>query len=130
MVVALVVGAVLVNLPLVHGAASGVDDLAPVLVVTLVADAGLVVAALLLWRYGGRSDLEAIALEDVGRCPPGALLEQVAGEEYLVRGEVLDRSEDRIVLDLGSRTVAVRLDGPANPVGYQQSAQVRVRLLT
>ena len=47
----------------------------------------------------------------------------------LVRGEVQDLADGEVLLDLGNRTVRVLLDGHANPVGYQQPAQVRARLL-
>lgn len=108
-----------------------VESRAP-LVATLFADAVLLVVVLLLWQYGGRrrTELHAVALEDVRRCPPDASLERLDGEVYLIRGEVLDRAEDRMVLDLGNRTVVVQLDGHANPVGYQQPAQVRARMVT
>jgi hypothetical protein len=52
-VVALALAAFLVNLPLVHGTLTG-QAVGPVVVVTLIADAAIVTAALLLWRLGGR----------------------------------------------------------------------------
>jgi hypothetical protein len=109
----------------------GAVDSSFTLVATLVADAVLLLLILLLWRRGGlrRGPLRAVALEDVQRCPPGMLLEQLQDEEYLIRGDVLERDRDRVVLDLGDRSVEVRLDGHENPVGYQQSAQVRARLI-
>lgn len=131
-VVVLLLLAALVNLPLIHATLTGAhvqsDD---VLIVTVVVDAFLVVIALLLWRYGGRVHprLRAIALEDVERCAPGSVLEQVDGETYLVRGEVTGIEEGRLVLAVGDRSVLVYLDGHRNPVGYQQPAQVRARLL-
>lgn len=101
------------------------------LVVTLLADLVLLLIALLLWRYGGRGrpNLRAVALEDVGRCAPGTLLERLQGEDYLVRGEVLELGDGEVVLDVGNRSVVVLLDGHANPVGHQQPAEVRVRLI-
>lgn len=101
------------------------------LVVTLVADAFLLVLVLLLWRYRGRRrpTLKAVAMGDVERCPPGVLLERISGELYLIRGEVAEIHEGRIVLDLGGRSVVVILDGHQNPVGYQQPAQVRARMV-
>jgi hypothetical protein len=44
-----------------------------------------------------------------------------------VSGEVLERDDHEVVLDLGDRLVRVVLDGHANPIGHQQPAQVRVR---
>lgn len=101
------------------------------LVATAVADVVLLLLALLMWRFGGRlrSNLRAVALGDVERCPPETLLERLQAEDYLVRGEVLEVEPDRVVLDLGNRTIEVLLDGHRNPVGHQQAAQVRARMI-
>jgi len=123
---------VLADDPSAYRAEGAVTSRVP-LVVTLVADLLLLVVVLLLVRYGGRTRaraaLQAVALGDVERCAPGPLLERIGGEDYLVRGEVQDLADGELVLDLGNRTVRVLLDGHANPVGYQQPAQVRARLL-
>ncbi|MGB0100405.1 MAG: hypothetical protein WBP61_09010 [Nocardioides sp.] len=102
------------------------------LVATLLADAVLLVILALLWRFGGRrrSDLRAVALGDVRRCVPETSMERIDGEDYRIRGDVLEIAEGRVVLDLGNRTVDVLLDGHHNPVGHQQAAEVHVRLLT
>ena len=63
------------------------------------------------------------------RCPPGEVLEQIEGTLYLVRGEVVRIEDGEIVLDAGEQDVVVILDGHRNPVGYQQPAQVRGRVL-
>lgn len=98
------------------------------LVLTLLVDLLLLLVALLLWRVGrGRGPLRLLAIEDVRRGPPGAELNQVAPETYLVRGEVAEIAADRIVLDLDGRSVEVLLNGYANPVGHQQPAQVHAR---
>ncbi|GAA1125821.1 hypothetical protein [Nocardioides aquiterrae] len=101
------------------------------LVMTLVADAILLLVALLLWRSGGRMRprLRAVALEDVERCAPETLLDRIGGEDYLIRGEVLEIGEGSVTLDLGNRAVVVLLDGHQNSVGHQQPAQVRARLI-
>ena len=101
------------------------------LVATLVADVVLFLLFLLVWRSSGRlrGQLRAVALEDIERGAPEVLLERLRGEEYLIRGDVLELEPGQVVLDLGNRTVLVLLDGHANPVGYQQTAQVRARLL-
>ena len=116
--------------PSEYRAAGSVDSRVP-LVATLVADAVLLLIALLLWRYGGRmrGRLRAVALEDVRRCAPETLLERIGGEDYLVRGEVLELGIDQVVIDLGNRVIVVLLDGHRNPVGYQQPAEVRARLI-
>lgn len=98
-------------------------------VLTLLVDLVLLTVALLLWRFGGgRAPLRLLAMEDLRRGPPGAELNQVAPETYLVRGEVTEIEADRVVLDLDGRSVEVLLNGYANPVGYQQPAQVHARL--
>jgi hypothetical protein len=105
-----------------------------VLVLALVADALLLVALLLLWRFRGRmgplrTELRAVALGDVVRCRPGVLFDRIGGEEFLIQGEVVELEPGTMVLDLGDRRVVVALDGHANPVGYQQPAQVRARMI-
>ena len=84
-------------------------------------------------RGNGRDPLgihiRAVALGDVERCAPQSLLERIGGEDYLVRGEVRDVEDGAVVLDLGDRLVRVVLDGHQNPVGHQQAAQVRARLV-
>ena len=102
------------------------------LIVTGIADLILLLIVLLAWRYSGRRrpvPLRIAAIADVERCPPGGALEQVEGDLYVVRGEVSGIEDDEILLDLGDQDVLVILDGHANPVGYQQPAQVRGWLL-
>jgi len=92
------------------------------LVITLVADAFLVVLVLLLVRFGSRlrQEMVLIATEDLERCPPGSVLDQVDGLRFVVCGEVETIEDDEVVLDLGDRRVRVILDGHHNPAGYQQ----------
>ena len=101
------------------------------LIITLIADAILLAILLLVWR--GRPTrpvpIRIAAIGDVERCPPGAVLEQIEGDLYLVRGEVTGIDGDEIVLDAGERDVLVILDGHRNPVGYQQAAEVRGRIV-
>jgi hypothetical protein len=101
------------------------------LVITLIADAALLTMLLLLWRFRARlrPRLEAVAVADVERCKPGGSLEKTDDGLYLVSGEVSGIKDDEIILELGDRQVRVLLDGHANPVGYQQPARVRVRLV-
>jgi len=101
------------------------------LVITLLADVVLVLAALMLWRLPGRRrpQLRAIAVEDVERCPPGTALDRLEGETFLIRGEVSAIEPGQVVLELGDRSVLVYLDGHLNVVGHQQPAQVRARLV-
>ena len=101
------------------------------LVITLLADLALLVMVALAWRFRGslRPQLRAVATGDVERCKPGSALDKLEGDLYLIRGEVSAIEADEIVLDLGDRSVVVALDGHHNPIGYQQSAQVRGRLI-
>jgi len=122
--------AVLVNLPLANAVGEGGAD-GGVVVGTVVADVVLVVVALLLWRRGGRRrpQLRAIALSDVEHCSPDVALDRIREETYLVRGEVTDVLDDRVVIELGDRSVLVLLDDHRNPVGPGQPAQVTARLI-
>lgn len=100
------------------------------LIGTLVVDALLLVMLLLLWRFRGRGrrEVETVeAIEDVTLARPGASWEDLGDGTVRVSGEVLERDDHEVVLDLGDRFVRVVLDGHANPVGHQQPAQVRVR---
>lgn len=104
-----------------------------VLGLTLFADAVLLAMMVLTWRYAGsfgrrRPDLRMVATDDVQRCRPGADLAQV-GDLWVAKGEVVERSDDTVVLDLGDRRVVVELAGFANPVGYQQPAQAVGRMI-
>jgi hypothetical protein len=92
------------------------------LVITLVADAFLVILVLLLVRFGSRlrQEMVLVATEDLERCPPGSVLDQVDGLQFVVCGEVETIEDDEVVLDLGDRRVRVILDGHHNPAGYQQ----------
>ncbi len=92
------------------------------LVITLVADASLLVLVLLLLRFGSRlrQDMVLVATQDLERCPPGSVLDQVDGLRFVVCGEVEAIEDDEVVLDLGDRRVRVVLDGHHNPAGYQQ----------
>ena len=101
------------------------------LVVTLLADLVLLALVLLMWRFRGglRPSLRAVAVGDVEPCEPGSALDRVEGDLYLIRGQVCEVGPDELVLDLGDRSVHVRLDGHHNPVAHQQPAQVSGRLI-
>jgi hypothetical protein len=92
------------------------------LVITVVADVCLLVLVLLLVRFGSRlrQEMVLVATEDLERCPPGSVLDQVDGLQFVVCGEVEAIEDDEVVLDLGDRRVRVILDGHHNPAGYQQ----------
>lgn len=92
------------------------------LVITLIADAFLLVLVLLLLRFGSglRQEMVLMATEDLERCPPGSVLDQIDGLRFVVCGEVETIEDDAVVLDLGDRRVRVLLAGHHNPAGYQQ----------
>ena len=92
------------------------------LVITVVADVFLLILVLLLVRFGSRlrQEMVLVATEDLERCPPGSVLDQVDGLRFVVCGEVETIEDDEVVLDLGDRRVRVILDGHHNPAGYQQ----------
>jgi hypothetical protein len=101
-------------------------------IITVLADAIILAILLLAWRSRGRArpvPIRIAAIGDVERCPPGAVLEQIEGDLYLVRGEVTGIDGDEIVVDAGERDVLVILDGHQNSVGYQQPAEVRGRIV-
>ncbi|WP_227465752.1 hypothetical protein [Nocardioides dongkuii] len=104
---------------------------ATIWVITLLADLLLVAAALLSWRYGGRRRPRLVlrATTDVAHSRPGAVLEPEPGGVHLVRGEVVEVAPGSLVLEVGDREVLVELDGHANPVGHQATAEVRGRLV-
>ena len=99
--------------------------------ITLIADAIMLAILLLVWRARPSRPvpMRIAAIGDVERCPPGGILEQIEGDLYLVRGDVTGIDGDEIVLDAGERDVLVILDGHHNPVGYQQPAEVRGRIV-
>jgi hypothetical protein len=92
------------------------------LVITVIADLSLLVLVLLVVRFGSRlrHEMVLVATEDLERCPPGSVLDQVDGLRFVVCGEVDEIEDDAVVLDLGDRRVRVILDGHHNPAGYQQ----------
>lgn len=98
---------------------------------TVLIDLVLVGMALLARRYGGSAPepLRIAALGDVERCPPGVVFEELGDGVVLARGEVVGLEDGEVVLDVGDREVVVVLDGHANPVGWQQPAQVRGRIV-
>lgn len=92
------------------------------LLITVVADVFLLVLVLLLLFFGGRlrQEMVLVATEDLERCPPGSVLDQVDALRFVVCGEVETIEDDAVVLDLGDRRVRVLLDGHHNPAGHQQ----------
>lgn len=85
----------------------------------------LLVALFLLVRGRSRPELRMVATADLRRVPPGALLERLHGNDYVVRGDIDQLADDELVLEVGDRRVRVLLDGYVNPAAYQQSVEVR-----
>lgn len=102
-------------------------------VISLLANLVLLSLWVLLWRTrsvgSGQADLHLVAVEDISRCKPGASVERVGSDTYLVSGEIFAITDDAVILDLGDRKVHVTMAGFSNPVGYQQPAQVTGRTL-
>jgi hypothetical protein len=92
------------------------------LIITVVADVFLLLLVLLLLRFGSRlrQEMVLVATEDLERCPPGSVLDQVDRLRFVVCGEIETIEDGEVVLDLGDRRVRVILDGHHNPAGYQQ----------
>lgn len=102
------------------------------LITTLIADVVLLLILVLAWRARGRRrplPLRMSAVEDLVPCEPESLFEQVEDDLYLVRGEVTLVDDGQVWLDLDGQDVIVILDGHHTPVGLQETAQVRGRLL-
>ncbi|WP_127479367.1 DUF3592 domain-containing protein [Nocardioides pantholopis] len=102
-----------------------------VLVVTLLIDAGVLLGALLLWRFRGRMRpvLVLAADADVEPAPAEALLERRAGDCYLVRGRVVETAPGEVLLEVADRRVRVLLGVHTSLVGEQELAQARGRLV-
>lgn len=98
---------------------------------TLFADLILLAVVVLMIRYRRQLSprLRLVALEDVHRCPPGGVLERLDDGTYLACGDITAIEGDELELDVGSQTVRILLDGHANPVGYDQPASVRGRVV-
>lgn len=96
-------------------------------VLTVFADVVLLIALVLMMRRRA-GPMRLVALEDVARARHGGRLERLSPTTYLVVGEVSLVEADAVVLDTGAQSVWIDLSGFANPVGYEQPAQVRCRL--
>jgi len=102
------------------------------LYLALFADFALIMGLLLAIKFSRRPEegLVLLATADVRRCKPGGLVEPEGRDEYVVRGDVIEITEGEIVLHAGAgQEVRVVLGGYANPVGYQQPAEVHGRVL-
>lgn len=101
------------------------------LFLSLLANLVLLSLWVLVWRTrsvgDGHADLHLVAVEDIKRCKPGSSIERVGSDTYLVCGEICAITDDSVVLALGDRKVHVLMGTHANPVGYQQPAQVTGR---
>jgi hypothetical protein len=102
------------------------------LVLTLVADALILVMVVLSWRLGGRirrPTLVGVAVEDVERGEEGSLLDRQGDGTYLINGEVASTGDTSFVLALRDRDVEIHLRDHANPVEVGQRARVRAQLV-
>jgi hypothetical protein len=102
------------------------------LVLTLVADALVLLMVLLSWRLGGRirrPTLVGIAVEDVRDGEDGSLLDKQADGTYLINGEVASTGPSSLVLTLRDRDVEIHLRDHENPVAVGGRACVRAQLV-
>ena len=93
------------------------------LFITLLADLFLVAMIVLMMRFRPRSCASSWCCARP-RTWSGArrarCWTRIAGQRYIVTGDVVEIEDDEMVLDLGDRRVRVLLDGHPNPAGYQQ----------
>jgi len=97
------------------------------LILTLGADAVIVLLILLRWRLGGRIKrpaLVAVALGDVEEGEEGSLLDKQEDGTYVINGEVSEAGSNQLVIALRDRDVTVHLRGYANPVDVGGRAKV------
>ena len=112
------------NRPVEHAGGSAVAW-----IITGVADVVIVLMLGLMFWVRRNLRFEVIAMADVVRCKPPEVLEELGGDMVLVRGEVTEIGDDRIVLTCKGRRVDVDLGAFNNPIGHQQYAEVRGRRL-
>jgi hypothetical protein len=102
------------------------------LILTLVADALVVLMLLVAWRFGGRlrrPPLVGIAVEDVQNGDDGSRLDKLEDGTYLINGEVASTGTSSFVLALRDRDVEVHLRDHENPIAVGERARVRVQLV-
>jgi hypothetical protein len=102
------------------------------LVLTLVADALVLLMILLSWRLGGRirrPTLVGIAVEDVQDGEDGSILDKQPDGTYVINGEVASTGPSSLVLTLRDRDVEIHLRDHENPVAVGARARVRAQLV-
>lgn len=102
------------------------------LVVTLIADAFILLVLLLSWRLGRhlrRPPLVGVAVEDVRPGVEGSLLDKQVDGTYVVNGEVGSVGPSSLVIVLRDRDVEIQLRDHENPVAVGERAQVRAQLV-
>ena len=102
------------------------------LILTLVADALILLMVLLSWRLGGRlrrPTLVGVAVEDVQDGEEGSLLDKQKDGTYVINGEVASTGPSSLVLTLRDRDVEIQLRDHENPVTVGGRAKVRAHLV-
>jgi hypothetical protein len=102
------------------------------LVLTLVADAFILLVVGLSWRLGGRirrPPLAGVALGDVEPGVEGSILDKQLDGTYLINGEVGSTGPSSLVLVLRDRDVEIQLRDHENAVPVGERAQVRAQLV-
>jgi hypothetical protein len=103
------------------------------LILTLVADAFILLVVVLSWRLGGRirrPPLVGVALGDVEPGVEGSLLDKQSDGTYVVNGEVgISTDPSTVVLVLRDRDVEIHLRDHENPIPVGERARVRTQLV-
>ncbi|WP_235735515.1 DUF3592 domain-containing protein [Nocardioides alcanivorans] len=99
-------------------------------VITLGADAMILVMLGLMFWVRRTQRFELLALADVVRCKPPETVQELGGDIVLVRGEVAEISDGHLVLTCQGQRIEVDLGPFENPIGHQQYAEVRGRRLS
>jgi hypothetical protein len=102
------------------------------LILTLTADALVVLMLLLSWRFGGRlrrPTLVGIAVEDVQNGDEGSLLDKQDDGTYVINGEVTSTGPSSLVLSLRDREVEIHLRDHENPIVVGEQARVRAHMV-
>jgi len=102
------------------------------LILTVVADALVLLMILVSWRFGGRlrrPTLVGIAVEDVRNGDEGSLLDRQEDGTYLINGKVASTGPSSLVLTLRDRDVEIHLRDHENRLSVGERARVRAQLV-
>jgi hypothetical protein len=101
-------------------------------ILTLGANAVLLMVVLLSWRLGGRlrrPSLVAVALGDAETGDDGSLLDKQVDGTYIINGEIVEAAADSLLLTLRDRNVTVHLQGHTSSLGVGERARIHAHLV-